>query len=57
MKSNVGLHGFTDNNFMTCSREAKFIVFPSNFAAYIVCRCNKPCEFLGFVWTRYWGIM
>ena len=28
--------------------------FHSNFATYIVCRCYKPCEFLGFVWTD-WG--
>ena len=29
--------------------------FLSNFAAYIVCRRYKPCEFLGFVWTDCWG--
>ena len=29
--------------------------FHSNFAAYIVCRCYKPCEFPGFVWTDCWG--
>ena len=32
-------HGFTEDNF----------------AAYIVCRRYKPCEFLGFVWTDCWG--
>ena len=26
-------------------------VFHSNFAVYIESRRNKPCEFLGFVWT------
>ena len=31
--------------------EAMHAVFHSNFAAYIVCRRCKPCEFLGFVWT------
>ena len=31
--------------------EAMYVVFHSNFAAYIVRRCFKPCEFLGFVWT------
>ena len=35
--------------------EAMYFVFHSNFAAYIVCWRYKPCEFLGFVWTRYWG--
>ena len=29
---------------------AMYVAFPPNFATYIVCRCNKPCEFLGFVW-------
>ena len=47
IKSNLGLHGFTHNKHDKLSS----VVFPSNFAAYIVCRCNKPCEFLGFVWT------
>ena len=28
-----------------------YIVFHSNFAAYIVCRSYKRCKFLGFVWT------
>ena len=32
-------HGFTEDNF----------------AAYIVCRRFKPCEFLGYVWTDCWG--
>ena len=32
-----------------------YVVFHSNFAAYIVCRCYQPCEFLGFVWTDCWG--
>ena len=35
--------------------EAMCVVFHSNFAAYIVCRRYKPCEFLRFVWTDYWG--
>ena len=35
--------------------EAMYVVFHSNFAAYIVCHRYKPCEFLGFVWTDYWG--
>ena len=35
--------------------EAMHVVFHSNFAAYIVCRRYKPCEFLGFVWTNCWG--
>ena len=26
--------------------EAMYVVFHSNFAAYIVCRRYKPCEFL-----------
>ena len=30
-------------------------VLHSNFAACIVFRRYKPCEFLGFVWTDYWG--
>ena len=29
--------------------------FYSNFAAYIVYRRYKPCEFLWFVWTDCWG--
>ena len=29
--------------------------FHSNFAAYIVYRRYKPCEFLWFVWTDCWG--
>ena len=33
-----------------------YVIFHLNFALYIVVyRCNKPCEFLGFVWTGYWG--
>ena len=35
--------------------EAMYAVFHSNFAACIVCRCYKPCEFLWFVWTDCWG--
>ena len=35
--------------------EAMYVVFHSNFAAYIVCRRFKPCEFLWFVWTDCWG--
>ena len=35
--------------------EAMYVVFHSNFAAYIVCRRYKPCEFLGLVWTNCWG--
>ena len=35
--------------------EAMYVVFHSNFAAYIVCRRYKPCEFLGLVWTDCWG--
>ena len=31
--------------------EAMYVIFHLNFAAYIVCRRYKPCEFLGFVWT------
>ena len=34
---------------------AMYVVFHSNFAAYIVCRRYKPCEFLGLVWTDCWG--
>ena len=30
-------------------------VFHSNFAAQIMCRHYRPCEFLGFVWTDCWG--
>ena len=32
-----------------------YVVFHSNFAAYIVYRGYKPCEFLEFVWTDCWG--
>ena len=32
-----------------------YVIFHSNFAAYIVCRSYKPCEFPGFVWTDRWG--
>ena len=32
-----------------------YVVFHSNFAAYIVWRNYKPCEFPGFVWTDCWG--
>ena len=31
-----------------------YVVFYSNFAAYILCRRYKPCEFLGLVWTDCW---
>ena len=44
------IHGFTDD---VC--KAMCVVLHSNFASYIVCRRYKPCEFLGFVWTDYWG--
>ena len=32
-----------------------YVVFHSNFAAYIVYRRCKACEFLWFVWTDCWG--
>ena len=32
-----------------------YVAFHSNFAAYIVYRRYKPCEFLEFVWTDCWG--
>ena len=35
--------------------EAMYVVFHPNFAAFIVCRRYKPCEFLGLVWTDCWG--
>ena len=35
--------------------EAMCVVFHSNFAAYIVCRHCKPCEFPAFAWTDCWG--
>ena len=35
--------------------EAMYVVFHSNFAAYIVYRRYKQCEFLEFVWTDCWG--
>ena len=35
--------------------EAMYVVFHSNFAAFIVCLRYKPCEFPGFVWTDCWG--
>ena len=31
-----------------------YVLFHSNFAASIVCRRYKPCEFPGFVWTDCW---
>ena len=51
MKNNI--HGFTDNKLVV--REVMCAVFHSNFAAWIVCRHFRPCEFLGFVWTDCWG--
>ena len=53
MKNNI--HGFTDNNLLSMQYESMHVVFHSNFAAYIVCRCYKLWEFLGFVWTDCWG--
>ena len=54
MKNNI--HGFTDKQTQTViGYKAMYVVFHSNFAAYIVCRRYKPCEFLGFVWTDCWG--
>ena len=35
--------------------EAMYGVLHSNFAAYIVYRRCKPCEFLWFVWTDCWS--
>ena len=35
--------------------EAMYVVFHSNFAAFIVCQRYKPCGFPGFVWTDCWG--
>ena len=52
MKNNIP--GFTDNNCLSVC-EAMYVVFHSNFAAYIVSRCYKPCGFPGFVWTDCWG--
>ena len=51
MKNNI--HGFTADNCL--SVKPCMFVFYSNFAAYIVCRRHKPCEFLWFVWTDCWG--
>ena len=50
MKKN-GIHDFTDKllSVKPC------MLFHSNFAAYIVCRRYKLCEFLEFVWTNCWG--
>ena len=39
---------------LTCCL-AMYVVFHSNFAACIVYRRYKPCEFLEFVWTDSWG--
>ena len=55
------LHTSTSNQHTWLHRqtaivcEAMYDHFHSNFAAYIVCRGYKPCEFLGFVWTDCWG--
>ena len=35
--------------------EAMYVVFHSNFAAFIVCQCYEPCGFPGLVWTDCWG--
>ena len=35
--------------------KAMYAIFHSNFAAYIVCRRYKACEFLGFVCNDCWG--
>ena len=51
MKNNI--HSFTDNNLLSVN-EAMYAVFHLSFAVYIVCRCYKPCEFLGFIWTDCW---
>ena len=50
MKNNI--HGFTDDN---CLSVKPCMFFYSNFAACIVCRRDKPCEFPRFVWTDCWG--
>ena len=52
MKNNI--HCFTDRQTVI-GYEAMYVGFHSNFAAYIVCRRYKPCEFPGFVWTDCWG--
>ena len=51
MKNNV--HGFTDRQLSAVKPCTLFFIL--KFAAYIVCRCYKPCEFPGFVWTDCWG--
>ena len=43
-------HGFTDIQLSSVKP-----CIHSNFAAYIVCRRYKPCEFSGFVWTDCCG--
>ena len=45
----INIHGFTERQTVI-GYEAS-----SNFAAYIVCRRYKPCEFPRFVWTDCWG--
>ena len=52
MKYNI--HGFTSRQFSPV-KPCMLHVFHSNFAAFIVCRRYKPCEFPRFVWTDCWG--
>ena len=44
----------TVTNFLVCVVcKSMHVVYHSNFAAYIVCRCFKPpCEFLRFILTK-----
>ena len=41
MKITICLPGFTDSNLLYV-KPCIYVVYPSNFAAYIVCRCNSP---------------
>ena len=51
MKNNI--HGFTDRQLSAVKPCTLFFI--QNFAAYIVYRRYKPCEFPGIVWTDCWG--
>ena len=45
----------TERCITACGNTLNQVQKNSSFAAYIMCRHCKPCEFLEFVWTDCWG--
>ena len=47
----VTIRGSQVHNCQKMIEKCRFLTYLCLHAAYIACRCYKPCEFPGFVWT------